>query len=177
MESFRKYQLESAWVWEHQALTRARFVAGDPAIGAAFEKIRCEILCQRRDRAKLREEVLAMREKMRENLASRDAAVFDLKQDPGGLVDVEFIVQYLILAHAHEHPQLTGNLGNIALLRIAAASGLIPDALAKGARDAYREYRRLQHLRRLNNLDSRVPVEQVAGLADPVRALWKHVFE
>ena len=176
LEAFRQYQLENAWVWEHQALTRARFVAGDPAIGVAFEAIRCEILCQRRDRAKLREEVLAMRQKMRESLASHDDAIFDLKQNPGGLVDVEFIVQYLILAHACDHPRLTGNLGNIALLRIAAECGLIPAGLAEPTRDAYREYRRLQHLRRLNNLDSRVAASEVADLVGPVCALWKHVF-
>ena len=118
-----------------------------------------------------------MRQKMRENLASHDDAIFDLKQNPGGLVDVEFIVQYLILAHACDHPQLTGNLGNIALLRIAAECGLIPAELAEPTRDAYREYRRLQHLRRLNNLDSRVDATEVADLVPPVRALWKHVFE
>jgi glutamate-ammonia-ligase adenylyltransferase len=176
LEAFRKYQLENAWVWEHQALTRARFVAGDPAIGAAFDKIRCEILCQRRDLAKLREEVLAMRKKMRDNLANRDDAVFDLKQDFGGLIDVEFIVQYLILAHAWEHHQFTGNLGNIALLRIAAECGLIPADLAEQVRDAYREYRRLQHLRRLNNLDSRVEAAPHTERIAAVRALWKHVF-
>ena len=175
--SFRQYQLENAWVWEHQALTRARFVAGDPAIGAAFEQIRREILCQQRDIATLRSEVLAMRQKMADNLATRgDDTVFDLKQDPGGLVDVEFLVQYLILAHAHQYPQLTGNLGNIALLRIAAECGLIPAALADTVRDAYREYRRLQHLRRLNNLDSRIDAAPHAGRIAAVRALWQHVF-
>jgi len=177
LEAFRKYQLENAWVWEHQALTRARFVAGDPAIGASFEKIRCEILCQRRDRIKLRTEVLAMRQKMHENLGTRGTSdLFDLKHDFGGLVDVEFIVQYLILAQACDFPQLTGNLGNIALLRIAAACGLIPADLAEVARDAYREYRRLQHLRRLNNLDSRVEAAPHAERIAAVRALWKHVF-
>ena len=176
LEAFRKYQLESAWMWEHQALTRARFCAGDPAIGAAFEKIRCEVLCQRRDLAKLREEVLAMRKKMRDNLASRDDAVFDLKQDFGGLVDVEFIVQYLVLAHAWEHHRLAGNLGNIALLRIAAECGLVPADLAETVRDAYREYRRLQHQRRLNNLDSRIDAAPQAERIAAVRALWKHVF-
>jgi glutamate-ammonia-ligase adenylyltransferase len=178
LEAFRQYQLENAWVWEHQALTRARFVAGDPAIGTAFETIRREILCQQRDIAKLRAEVLAMRAKMRDNLATKgEAGVFDLKQNPGGLVDVEFIVQYLILAHACEHPELTGNLGNIALLRIAAACSLIPADLAEQARDAYRAYRRLQHLRRLNNLDSRIDAALVAQHVVPVRALWSHVFQ
>ncbi|MDO8958139.1 MAG: bifunctional [glutamate--ammonia ligase]-adenylyl-L-tyrosine phosphorylase/[glutamate--ammonia-ligase] adenylyltransferase [Rhodocyclaceae bacterium] len=177
LAAFRKYQLESAWIWEHQALTRARFTAGDPAIGAAFETIRCEILCQRRDRVALREEVLAMRQKMSDKLTGRgDAELFDLKLAPGGLVDVEFIVQYLILAHACDHPRLTGNLGNIALLKIAAECGLIPAQLADEVRDAYREYRRLQHLRRLNNLDSRIAAAQVSPHAGAVRALWQHVF-
>ena len=177
IEAFRKYQLENAWVWEHQALTRARFVAGDPAIGAAFEKIRCEILCQKRDRARLREDVLAMRQKMHGSLGTKGAsALFDLKHDFGGLVDVEFIVQYLILAHACEHPRLTGNLGNIALLRIAAECGLIPAALAEQSRDAYREYRRMQHQRRLNNLDSRIDAAPQAGRIAAVRKLWSHVF-
>ncbi len=178
LDAFRKYQLESAWIWEHQALTRARFTAGDPVIGAAFEKIRCEVLQQRRDRAKLHEEVLAMRQKMSDKLTSRgDSEAFDLKHAPGGLVDVEFIVQYLILAHACDHPRLTGNLGNIALLRIAAECGLIPATLAEEVRDAYREYRRLQHLRRLNNLDSRIAAAPVAHHATAVRALWRHVFD
>jgi glutamate-ammonia-ligase adenylyltransferase len=175
--AFRQYQLENAWVWEHQALTRARFVAGDPSIAATFETIRIEILCQRRDRSKLREEVLSMRQKMLDNLPSRgNDEVFDLKQDFGGLIDVEFVVQYLILAHACDHPQLTGNLGNIALLRIAASCGLIPPDLADTVRDAYREYRRLQHLRRLNNLDSRIDVAPHVERITAVRTLWSHVF-
>jgi glutamate-ammonia-ligase adenylyltransferase len=175
--AFRKYQLESAWLWEHQALTRARFVAGDPAIGTAFEQIRGEILRQRRDREKLRAEVKAMRRKMFDNLATRgNDAVFDLKQDFGGIVDVEFAVQYLILAHACDFPRLTGNLGNIALLRIAAECGLIPAGLAETVRDAYREYRRLQHQRRLNNLDSRVAAAPHRERIAAVRQLWSHVL-
>jgi [glutamine synthetase] adenylyltransferase / [glutamine synthetase]-adenylyl-L-tyrosine phosphorylase len=175
--AFRQYQLEAAWLWEHQALTRARFIAGDPAIGCAFEQIRNEILCQRRDRAKLREEVLAMRQKMLDTLSSRgNDEIFDLKQDFGGLVDVEFTVQYLVLAHACDFPQLTGNLGNIALLRIAAECGLVPAGLADTVRDAYREYRRLQHQRRLNNLDSRIAAAPHAERIAAVRALWNHVF-
>jgi len=177
LAGFRQYQFENAWVWEHQALTRARFVAGNAALGAAFEKIRCEILCQQRESAKLRAEVLAMRQKMFDNLTTRgNDEVFDLKQDFGGLVDVEFIVQYLILAHACKHHRLTGNLGNIALLKIAAECGLIPADLAQVAGDAYRSYRREQHLRRLNNLDSRVAAAPHAERIAAVRALWKHVF-
>jgi glutamate-ammonia-ligase adenylyltransferase len=175
LDTFRKYQLESAWVWEHQALTRARFSAGDAAIGAKFEKIRCEILCKGRDLAALREEVLAMRQKMYEAHAGKSEQ-FDLKHDPGGIIDVEFIVQYLVLGHAAGHYELTANKGNIALLKIAAEAGLIPAELAERVRDAYREYRRLQHGLRLNNLPARVEAGPIAERIEAVRALWNHVF-
>ncbi len=177
VDAFRDYQLKHAWVWEHQALTRARFCAGDPAVGQRFEAIRNEILCQERELAKLREEVVAMRQKMLDAHASRSATEFDLKHDPGGIIDVEFIVQYLVLGHAHRHPRLTGNLGNIALLAMAADLGLIPAGLAEGARRAYREYRRLQHLKRLNaNPKSRIDRSAVRQEIDAVCLLWREVL-
>lgn len=179
MESFRKYQLEAAWVWEHQALTRARFSAGDPAVGDAFEKIRCEVLCQQRDLAKLRSEIVEMRQKMADAHATRGdlrETQFDLKHDPGGLVDVEFIVQYLVLGHSHAHHELTGNKGNIALLRMAADAGLIPGELAETVRNAYRDYRRMQHFLRLNGTKARIAPGEVAERAAAVRELWQLVF-
>jgi glutamate-ammonia-ligase adenylyltransferase len=175
LESFRKYQLESAWVWEHQALTRARFSAGDPALGEAFERIRDEVLRLPRDLAELRREVLAMRRKMSDAHADK-SELFDLKHDAGGLVDVEFLVQYLVLGHAHAHPQLTGNLGNIALLRIAGELGLIPAELATACGDSYRQLRRLQHRQRLNDRPSRVDPDEVGAARKPVQALWQLVF-
>ncbi|MGE5384815.1 MAG: bifunctional glutamine synthetase adenylyltransferase/deadenyltransferase, partial [Betaproteobacteria bacterium] len=177
IESFRDYQLKHAWPWEHQALTRARFCAGDAEVGKRFEAVRCEILCQERDLAKLREDVLAMRQKMLDAHASKSATHFDLKQDPGGIIDVEFIVQYLVLGHASQHPRLTGNLGNIALLAMAAEIGLIPVVEADAARIAYREYRRRQHLSRLNaNPAALVPRDAIQEHIDAVRRLWKTVF-
>jgi len=179
LDAFRKYQMESAWVWEHQALTRARYSAGDKNIGTAFEQIREDILRRPRDRAELQREVVAMRARMVDAHATKGdgtATLFDLKQDRGGLIDVEFIVQYLVLAYAHEHPALTGNLGNIALLGIAADLGLIPAALAATVRDAYREYRRMQHARRLNSLSNRVAVDSLAEKAQAVLELWHYVF-
>jgi len=175
VESFRKYQLESAWVWEHQALTRARFAAGDRALGEAFERIRCEVLRQPRDLAKLREDVLAMRRKMRDAHSGK-SELFDLKHDSGGLVDVEFLIQYLVLGHSHAHCELTGNLGNIALLRIAGELDLIPAELAARCGDSYRLFRRLQHRQRLNGQPSRVSPDEVAAAREPVRALWALVF-
>ncbi len=177
VDAFRDYQLKSAWPWEHQALTRARFCAGDPAVGARFEQIRCEILCQQRDLAKLKEEVIAMRQKMIDAHASKSATEFDLKQDPGGIIDVEFIVQFLVLGHAHRYQQLTGNLGNIALLRIAGELRLIPAAEAAAAGNAYREYRRLQHAQRLSanprHLTGRESIEKHIAA---VNTLWQAVF-
>ena len=102
--------------------------------------------------------------------------LFDLKHDRGGLIDVEFIVQYLVLGYAHQHASLTGNLGNIALLGMAGELGLIPADQAAAVADSYREYRRLQHGLRLNNQASRVPREQVAEMAQGVRKLWNGVF-
>ncbi|WP_332675648.1 bifunctional [glutamate--ammonia ligase]-adenylyl-L-tyrosine phosphorylase/[glutamate--ammonia-ligase] adenylyltransferase [Aromatoleum sp.] len=175
VESFRQYQLESAWVWEHQALTRARFAAGDAAIGAAFDDIRCDVLRLPRDLATLRADVLAMRRKMSDAHAGK-SPLFDLKHDAGGLVDVEFLVQYFVLGHAHENPQLTGNLGNIALLRIAGEIGLIPADLAARCGDSYRLLRRLQHRQRLNGQPSRVAPEEVGAARAPVKALWASIF-
>jgi glutamate-ammonia-ligase adenylyltransferase len=177
VDSFRDYQLKNAWVWEHQALTRARFCAGDPAVGKRFEEIRCEILRQPRDLAKLKEEVVAMRKKMIDAHASNSETEFGLKHDPGGIVDVEFIVQYLVLGYAAQHPSLTGNLGNIALLRIAAELGLIDPRQAAAAGNAYREYRRLQHARRLTATPkARIPREEVEKHIGAVSGLWQAVF-
>ena len=174
--AFREYQEKQAWSWEHQALTRARSCAGDPAVGAQFEAIRDEVLRRRREPPVLAQEVQAMREKMHAAHPNR-SGLFDVKHDRGGMIDIEFAVQYLVLAHAHLHPRLTGNLGNIALLRIAAQLGLVPAALADAAREAYREFRRIQHALRLNGAPyARVPAEGVAAHAAAVRALWSGVF-
>ncbi len=177
VDAFRDYELKHAWTWEHQALTRARFCAGDPAVGQRFEEIRCEILRLPRDLAKLREEVVAMRRKMLDAHASKSETGFDLKHDAGGIVDVEFIVQYLILGHAHRHAELTGNLGNIALLRMAGELGLIDPRQAAAAGNAYREYRRLQHAMRLS-ADPKAPVprETVDRHIAAVNLLRKAVF-
>lgn len=175
-EAFRDYQLNQAWVWEHQALTRARFVCGDAAIGAVFEALRREVLCLPRDTVKLREEVLAMREKMRAGHVNA-SDLFDLKHDSGGIVDVEFSVQYLVLRQCATHPELADNVGNIALLLRAGAAGLIPADLAQAAADAYRELRRQQHAIKLSGAEyARVPPAALAGARDAVRALWSQVM-
>lgn len=176
MSAFKRYQLESAWIWEHQALTRARFCAGDAAIGAVFDALRRDLLQSERDPARLAAEVLAMRQKMADAHPNR-SGLFDLKHDRGGMVDIEFIVQHLVLAHSRAHYELTGNLGNIALLHMAGALGLIPADLAQRVADAYRDYRRLQHRLRLNGAEfARVERATVAAHIEATTALWKAVF-
>jgi [glutamine synthetase] adenylyltransferase / [glutamine synthetase]-adenylyl-L-tyrosine phosphorylase len=173
LEAFERYQEHDAWVWEHQALTRARSSAGDRSVGASFEAIRERILRRSRNPAELQREIVDMRGKMHAAHPNR-SGLFDLKHDTGGMIDVEFAVQFLVLAHSHRHPELTKNLGNIALLGIAAGLGLIPGALAERCRDAYREFRRLQHSLRLNGAQyARVPPEQAAPHAAAVRELWQ----
>ena len=174
--AFHDYQLNHAWTWEHQALTRARFVCGDAAIGATFETVRRTVLALPRDAAKLCAEVLAMREKMHAGHPN-DSGLFDLKHDAGGLVDIEFCVQYLVLRHAAAHPELADNAGNIALLWRAGAAGLIPGALAEATADAYRELRRRQHALKLAGAQhARVPPETMARERAAARALWADVL-
>jgi glutamate-ammonia-ligase adenylyltransferase len=176
LAAFERYQEESAWVWEHQALTRARYCAGDKRVGQASEAIREKILRRERDPQLLRTEIRAMREKLHAAHPNR-SGLFDLKHDRGGMIDVEFAVQFLVLAYAHRHPDLTGNLGNIALLRMAAEHGLIDKALAENARNAYREFRRRQHALRLNGAQyARVPPGEVATHVQAVKALTRGLF-
>jgi glutamate-ammonia-ligase adenylyltransferase len=178
VSAFERYQRSSAWIWEHQALTRARFCAGDAAIGARFEAVREEVLRQDRDarELELRDEVTRMRRRMHDAHPSQSGR-FDLKHDDGGMIDIEFIVQYLVLRHAFHHPQLTANAGNIALLRLCGQLGLIDPALAEGAAGAYRVMRRLQHQVRLQGQDNaRVDSHLVAAHAEVVTRLWRACF-
>jgi glutamate-ammonia-ligase adenylyltransferase len=176
LASFCRYQREKAWTWEHQALTRARFVAGDAGIGAAFEAEREAILRLARDPATLAVDVIEMRRKLWHGHPN-PTPQFDLKHDPGGMVDVEFAVQYLVLAYAHDHAILTRNAGNIALLGFCGELGLIAPATAAAAADAYREYRRLQHQIRLQGAaQARVDLATQRDHRDAVAALWSAVF-
>jgi len=176
VEAFERYQERDAWVWEHQALTRARYCAGDSAVGSKFESIRERILRRQRDPLELTAKIVEMRDKLHAAHPNR-SGLFDLKHDPGGMIDVEFAVQFLVLAHSHRHPELTKNLGNIALLGMAAGLGLIPAGPAERARDAYREFRRRQHALRLNGAQyARVPPGEVAAPAGAVRELGQLIF-
>lgn len=179
MKSFEAYQegrgSNTAWTWEHQALTRARWCAGAADLAPRFEAVRRHVLASPRDPAALRDEVRAMRDKIR---AARPvkAGLFDVKHSPGGMVDAEFAVQYLVLAHGAAHPALLDNVGNIALLGRAQDAGLLPAGVGHAAGDAYRELRRAQHRARLDEQPTQFPPEQFARERDAVLALWREVF-
>ena len=176
--AFEKYQRESAWVWEHQALTRARFCAGDAAIGARFETLRAELLKMPRDKNELTHEVLTMRQRMHDAHPNQ-SDLFDLKHDSGGMIDIEFIVQYLILHYAAQYPQLTADIGNIALLKLLGQLKLIDTSLAETAADVYRDFRKLQHQLRLRGADkARVELTpSVDSQRNAVRQLWREAIQ
>ena len=161
-------------------MTRARCSAGSPVVGAYFEKVRSEVLRQQRNQETLRTEIVDMRLKVHAGHPN-PTAQFDLKHDAGGMVDIEFIVQFLVLAFAHHHEQLVGNLGNIALLRIAGSIGLIDEDLAIKVGDAYRLLRARQHRLRLDGAEKiRVTLESEPDLTLArtwVLQLWKNVFK
>ncbi|MDD4930015.1 MAG: bifunctional [glutamate--ammonia ligase]-adenylyl-L-tyrosine phosphorylase/[glutamate--ammonia-ligase] adenylyltransferase [Gallionella sp.] len=174
IDAFAEYQQSQAWVWEHQALSRARFSAGDSAVGSSFERIRQQVLSMPRDIGRLRDEIVAMRQKMHDGHPNH-SELFDIKHDSGGMVDIEFMVQYLVLAHAHQYPEFTANVGNLALLKMAAGLGLIDADLAEQTRVLYRTLRQTQHRMRLNDASScRVAQEQIDTRA--CRELWEALF-
>jgi glutamate-ammonia-ligase adenylyltransferase len=176
VDAFEQYQTKHAWAWEHQAITRARFVVGDADIGRRFEAIREQVLLLPRDPEALRDDVRNMRRKISAGHPNRSED-FDLKHDRGGMVDVEFVTQFLVLCHARAHPVLLRNLGNIALLRLSAEAGLIPVELAARAADAYREFRKRQHALRLQGAEkARVPSAQLAEHRVAVSELWNTVI-
>ncbi len=176
VEAFAQYQTKHAWAWEHQAITRARFVAGDEKIGKRFDMIRQEVLLLPRDPQEFKAEVRGMREKIIAGHPNRGPD-FDVKHDRGGMVDVEFITQYLVLCHARQYPVMVENLGNITLLRLAAEAGLIPPELARLAGDAYREFRKWQHALRLQGAEkARVPADTLIEERAAVQELWNAVI-
>lgn len=176
VEAFREYQLHKAWVWEHQALTRARFVVGDADIGAAFEKIRCEVIAQPRDSDCLKVQVSQMREKMRA-AQHIPADKFDIKHSVGGIIDVEFLVQYFVMCYAKKHTQLTENIGNISLLKRLGELNLVDSELAQKVALAFRVFRQQQHLLKLQgSAHIQVDAALVAEHVNAVKSLWQTVF-
>ncbi len=179
-DAYANYQQQrgsnTAWTWEHQAMTRARCVLGATDLHQRFDAIRQGVIKATRDAQSLQTEIIAMRQKVRAaHIIKRDQ--FDVKYSAGGMVDVEFAVQYLVLCHAAQHPELADNMGNIALLLRAQSCGLLPGPIALGAADAYRELRRLQHRARLNEEPTQVIPPALQAERDAVLALWQFVFK
>lgn len=179
---FEAYQTgrgsNTAWTWEHQAITRARFCAGPADLAPRCEAVRRQVLTAPRDVDALKREVQAMREKVRAAKPVR-AGLFDVKHSEGGMMDAEFAVQLLVLAHSAAHPELQDDLGNIALLRMAETAGLLPAGVGVAASDAYRELRRVQHRARLDEQSTALDAEAAAPLEqhrEAVLALWRAVF-
>ncbi len=165
----------TAWTWEHQAMTRARFVTGYEPLHAKFDQVRQNVISAPRDLPALKQEIIAMRDKVR---AARPVKSdqFDVKHSPGGMVDAEFAVQYLVLAHSAAHPELQANVGNIALMQRSEAAGLLSKGVGEAAAVAYRSLRHVQHVARLDEAPTQVSSAELHVERDAMLALWKAVF-
>lgn len=179
VQGFSSYQQDSAWTWEHQALVRARFVAGDPAVAKQVEGVRNAALCRERDNAALAQEVQRMRDKMREHLlSSEDSELkgFDLKQGAGGIVDIEFMVQYAVLAWCHTVPELARWTDNIRILETLGRAGIFEQKQCDDLREAYIAYRSAAHQLSLQQQASVVSGERFVDLRAAVSAAWQALF-
>ena len=178
-EAYANYQQQrgsnTAWTWEHQAMTRARFVLGSPELQARFDAVREAVITSARDAAALRGEIVTMRDRVR-SAHPVARGMFEVKHSAGGMVDAEFAVQYLVLSQSGTHPELRGNLGNIALLERAEQVGLLPAGVGHAAANAYRELRRVQHRARLDEAPTQVEPPALQAERDAVLALWGTVF-
>jgi glutamate-ammonia-ligase adenylyltransferase len=178
-DAYADYQQQrgsnTAWTWEHQAMTRARFVLGDETLRQRFDAIRKAVIAAPRDANALKAEIVTMRNRVRAAHPVRGEQ-FDVKQSPGGMIDVEFVMQYLVLANAARYPELIDNTGNIALLERAEAIGLLPPGVGHAASSAYRELRRVQHRARLNEEPTHVVLPELQAQHDAVLVLWQTVF-
>ena len=186
----------TAWTWEHQAMTRARFVLGDASLRQRFDEVRQSVISAPRDAAALGAEIAAMREKVRKahpvksapmpapasgvadaaDATAPQGEMFDVKHSAGAMVDAEFAVQFLVLSQSGAHPELRDNVGNIALLQRAEAVGLLPGGVGQRAADAYRELRRVQHIARLNEAPTQVQLPELEQERQAILALWCATF-
>jgi glutamate-ammonia-ligase adenylyltransferase len=181
---FERYEMTEAWTWEHQALVRARVVAGNPELGRAFEAIRYKVLIQPRDLPKLRQEVDSMRKKMREALGSstknraQNLTLFNLKQDAGGIVDIEFMVQYAALAWAHQAPGIIQYTDNIRILGSLEDAGILDADSVAHLIAAYKAYRSTGHRLALQRQEAVLEgEEQFSDERDFVTQLWHRLIE
>jgi glutamate-ammonia-ligase adenylyltransferase len=176
-EGFRDYQQNQAWTWEHQALIKARPILGDPLLTDHFEQTRKEVLARQRTRRKLQEEVIRMRNRMRTDLLKSEPGMFDLKQDTGGMVDIEFLVQYLVLLKSHEYPELLQWTDNVRLIQTLIDTGAIDEYTAHILKHAYLIYRAAAHQASLQEKPAKVPQEKFNHLRNRIEKIWQTFFK
>ena len=186
LAAFEKYQLEDAWTWEHQALVRARTVAGSGRLATSFDETRHKLLCQQRDRQQLLADVIDMRNKMRAHLGSKQesgeaaqegkGSNFNLKQDAGGIVDIEFMVQFAVLDRSHDFPDLTRWSDNIRILECLEEAGVISAKDAEFLTRAYKNYRSVGHRLQLQKLPVVVDASDFAVEREQVTAVWDRLL-
>lgn len=176
LETFSQYQKEDAWIWEHQALVRARAITGDPGLIKKFRAVRREVLCQQRDPAVLQSEVVEMRERMRSELGSKRADRFHIKQDVGGMVDIEFMVQYLVLRWAHQYPELTEFSDNLRHLNGMSELGILTHDEVEGLAEIYKAYRARAHRQSLTDEPAYVDADSFQVSRDQVKSMWKKLI-
>jgi peptidyl-dipeptidase Dcp len=177
IEAFEQYQLQDAWTWEHQALLRARAVAGDAQLCHRFEETRRRVLCAAVDRETLRDDVAQMRVRMRRELSRGGPGEFDIKQDAGGIADIEFLVQYWVLASAKKYPELLTHTDNIRQLEGLAAVGVLESGVARRLKDAYIDYRTVLHHLSLEGGERVVAASPYADTRERVKEIWRDTFE
>lgn len=176
IEAFREYMLNDAWTWEHQAIVRARPVSGDNALAERFQQIRQEVLSRPRDKDKLRKEVIEMRERMRKEHLKAEEGMFDIKQDVGGVVDIEFLVQYLVLLKSSEFSELTKWSDNVRILQTLAETKIIDDKTAHFLKEAYLTYRLTSHRMSLQEKPAKVEEARYSETREQVKKIWNSLL-
>ncbi len=177
IEGFKDYQINKAWTWEHQALIKARPIIGDRNMAERFNQIRNAVLARPRAKTKLREEVIDMRERMRRELLSAGSGFFDLKQDTGGIVDIEFLVQYLVLLRSCKYEELLKWTDIVRLLETLKDTGVMKDHVAHILKIAYLTYRSAVHRYSLQEKPAKAPKNKFLGMRENVRQIWKDMME
>jgi glutamate-ammonia-ligase adenylyltransferase len=177
IDSFRDYQMKEAWIWEHQALIKARPICGERVLAERFNHIRREVLARRRSKAELQTAVADMREKMRKELLKPETDIFDLKQGVGGMVDIEFLVQYLVLLYAHKYPELLNWTDNVRLIQTLIETGVMNEYTAHVLKHAYLIYRAAAHQLSLQEKPAKVSQDKFERLSRRVSGIWQSIFE
>ena len=177
IEGFKDYQKNKAWTWEHQALIKARPISGDINLAKRFEQIRSEVLARPRIKIQLKKDVIDMRERMRKELSNHDPKLFDIKQDTGGIVDIEFLVQYLVLLRSCEYKELLKWTDIVRLLETLKETGIINDQVAHILKVAYLTYRSAVHQFSLQEEPAKVSETKFRSMRENVGQIWKDIME